>query len=288
MSWILPAAIMFVASVAMYLLVRHSSRLGVGQVWTNLAMFVVPVLVFGFMALGQPAVLKVSLWQAAVIIIAAIFCSYLGNRLSLRSIELAPNPGYSLIIGKSYVLMTSIAAIWLFHSRLSLQAAIGIGVIVVFAAVMLLEQPKVKRDASDSRWLWLAIGSFICWGMLALSSKYLLTIGVNVLARLLLSMTIVSVIIGGEMHHQRNTDWKQFELRQWLVLLSIGVLSAAFNYFMQVGYNLAPNIGYINALNAASIGAIAIGSAVLYGDQLSVRKLVGIAGMIVGVVLVVM
>jgi drug/metabolite transporter (DMT)-like permease len=93
-------------------------------------------------------------------------------------------------------------------------------------------------------------------------------------------------VIGGEMA-VKKTKVSGLNRNQWVVLVLIGVAATAFNYLMQVGYNLAPNIGYINALNAASIGVIALGSALLFGDHLNLRKLIGIVGMIAGVVLVV-
>ena len=67
-----------------------------------------------------------------------------------------------------------------------------------------------------------------------------------------------------------------------LVLLAVGLLGASFNYFMQVGFTLAPNVGYVNAANAASISLLSIMSAVIFKDELTLKKMIGIAGVTVG------
>lgn len=62
----------------------------------------------------------------------------------------------------------------------------------------------------------------------------------------------------------------------------IGVFATSFNYFMQVGFDLAPNVGYVNAANAASISLLTLMSALLFKDDLSLRKIIGIIGVTVG------
>ena len=58
-----------------------------------------------------------------------------------------------------------------------------------------------------------------------------------------------------------------------------------FNYFMQLGYTLAPNIGYVNATNAASISLVTIFAILLFKDEFSIKKLVGILGVTAGLLL---
>jgi len=65
-------------------------------------------------------------------------------------------------------------------------------------------------------------------------------------------------------------------------LIPIGIFSTSFNYFMQVGFDLAPNVGYVNATNAASISLLTLMSAILFKDDLSLKKMAGIAGVTIG------
>lgn len=122
--------------------------------------------------------------------------------------------------------------------------------------------------------------------MLTITSKYLLILGVNVLSRLIYSMAIVTVLIAVEMGIKK-LRLKQLSSRQWINLIAIGVLGAGFNYGMQQGFVTAPNIGYINAMNASSMGLVVIGSAVFFHDELTARKLIGVVGVIAGLILLV-
>lgn len=65
----------------------------------------------------------------------------------------------------------------------------------------------------------------------------------------------------------------------------IGIFGSSFNYFMQVGFNLAPNVGFVNAANAASISLLTLMSAVFFKDELSVKKMIGIVGVTAGLLL---
>lgn len=112
MNWIAAGFLMFFCSVAQYLLIRKSVALKIPSQFTNLAMFAVPLVVFIFMAAGTHTSLSVNWYQFLILVILSIFFSYLGNAISLKSIEYAPNPGYSLVISKSYVVFTSIASIF--------------------------------------------------------------------------------------------------------------------------------------------------------------------------------
>jgi hypothetical protein len=64
--------------------------------------------------------------------VQGIFFSYLGNVFSLKGIEYSPNPGYSLIISKSYVVFTAIASIFIFSAPLTMKSVIAILLIVLF------------------------------------------------------------------------------------------------------------------------------------------------------------
>jgi len=117
--------------------------------------------------------------------------------------------------------------------------------------------------------------------MLALSTKYLFNVGVPILTRLIYSMIIVSFIILGEIKIKKikvlNTNKAQI-----ITLFFIGIFGTGFCYFMQVAINLSPNVGYVNAANAASISLLTLVSAFLFKDDLSAKKLLGIAGVTAG------
>jgi drug/metabolite transporter (DMT)-like permease len=283
MNWIIASLLMFFSSVALYLCVRKSNALKTPQQLNNLAMFLIPLFVYMVLAVGSPTSFTLKPFEYLLILIQSIFFSYLGNVLSLKGIEYAPNPGYSLIISKSYVVFTAIASIFIFSAPLTIRTAIAIVLIILFSALITIDKGK-DRATSNTLWLPYTIGAFFCWGFLAISSKYLLNLGVPILTRLIFSMVIVSVLIFGEMLYKK-IEWRKLSRDQLVTLFSIGIFGASFNYFMQVGFNLAPNVGFVNATNAASISLLTLMSSIFFKDELTVKKMVGVFGVTTGLLL---
>lgn len=283
MNWIVATLLMFLSSVALYLGVRKSNTLKTPQQLNNLAMFLVPILVYLILTLTTPTSFILPPVAYLLIVIQGIFFSYLGNVFSLKGIEYAPNPGYSLIISKSYVVFTAIASIFLFSAPLTLKSSLAIAFILVFSAIITIDTDK-SRSSSNSLWFPYTMGAFLCWGFLALSSKYLLNIGVPILTRLILSMIVTTMIIIGEILYKK-VAWRKISQDQLQILLVIGVLGASFNYFMQVAFNLAPNVGFVNAANAASISLLTLMSSLIFKDELTVKKMIGIIGVTAGLLL---
>lgn len=274
---------MFMSSVFLYLCVRKSNEFKTPQQLNNLAMFLIPVLVYMVLTVRTPVTFSLKPFEYFLILIQGIFFSYLGNVFSLKGIEYSPNPGYSLIISKSYVVFTAIASIFVFSAPLTLKSVIAILLIVAFSALITINKDKNKTE-SNKLWLPYTMGAFFCWGLLALSSKYLLNVGVPILTRLILSMIVVTVLIIGEILYKK-VEWKKISKAQFITLGLIGIFGASFNYFMQVGFNLAPNVGYVNAANAASISLLTLMSFFIFKDELTLRKMVGIVGVTAGLLL---
>src|SRR3990167_11159878 len=131
MNWIIASLMLFVSSVLLYLFVRKSQLVKIPDTLNNLAMFALPTVIFFIVAVVQKKSLVISWENLILIIIAAFFFSYLGNVWSLKSIKLAPNPGYSLIISKSYVVFTTVIAVIFLNAHISLRNAIAIIFIVL-------------------------------------------------------------------------------------------------------------------------------------------------------------
>jgi hypothetical protein len=131
MNWIVASLLMFFSSVALYLCVRKSNMLKTPGQLNNLAMFLIPVLVYITLTIRTPTSYVLKPMEYLLILIQGIFFSYLGNVFSLKGIEYSPNPGYSLIISKSYIVFTAIASIFLFSAPLTMQSVIAILLIIL-------------------------------------------------------------------------------------------------------------------------------------------------------------
>lgn len=283
MTWIIASILMFISSVALYLAVRKSNALNTPQQLNNLAMFFIPVMVYLFLTINSDINFSFTPFIYAIIIIQAVFFSYLGNVFSLKGINNAPNPGYSLIISKSYVVFTAVASVFIFNSPLTAKSILAIFLILSFSTLIMIDKTK-NKITSDKKWLRYTIGAFFCWGFLALSSKYLLNLGVPILTRLIYSMSITTLLILSEIKVKKVSIFAVTK-QQLLILFLIGIFGASFNYFMQVGFNLAPNVGFINAINAGSISLLTVASALIFKDELSIKKIIGIAGVTAGLLL---
>ena len=282
MNWLGFDLLMFAASVILYLLARRAAILKQPVYFTNLAMFVVPLVVFcGMDMIWRPSFALNSL-QVFLIVFAGVVFSYVSNWASLKSIESAPNPGYSLVISKSYVVLTTIIAVPLFGAELSNRAVLAI-ILIVGAAAFIMVDPARRQRSGSKRWLVLSLGAFFGWGLLSLVAKFLFTQGVAPLAFLSLLFLIATLCIVVE-NTSKRVDYSHV-FGSWGLFIAIGLAAAAFNFFSFVAIKMAPNVGYVNATNASSIAIVTVFSALLFGDELSLRKLGGVAGVVAGLIL---
>lgn len=286
MNWIVAGFLMFLSSVITYLLVRAASVRNISGSLQNVAMFLVPLFVFIPLAFSSGERLSVTLYQFGLLLLSAVLFSYFGSKWSVASIRYAPNPGYSLIVSKSYVVFTTIVAVVVFGSEITLQAAFAILFIMVFSALILIDRKQTHVSGVRPVWLLYALGAFFCWGMLAIMSKYLLDIGVPIYTRLIYVIGIACVLFLRDSRKEMSAIMA-FDGVDWAIFTGMGLFSGAFNYFTQLGYLYAPNIGYINALNAASIAVVTIGASILFRDEFSWRKFIGVVGVIAGLTLLV-
>jgi drug/metabolite transporter (DMT)-like permease len=283
MNWIAYSLLMFCSSVALYLTVRKSSLIKTPTYLTNLAMFAIPLIAYILIGVVNGSSLLVTWWQALVLLVIAIVFSYGGNRASLHAIENAPNPGYSLVLSKSYVLFTTIVAITLLGAELTVQKAAAIILIVAFSALVMVTKKNAKK-AKTEKWVILSFAAFFAWGMLSLSSKYLFNQGLDTIAFLIYLYAIVTICIVA-IDKVQVSKIKETSNAARLLLLGTGVFSMLFNLGQFEAIKLAPNVGYVNAINAGSIAAVTIFAVLLFKDELTTRKATGILGVTLGLVL---
>lgn len=282
MSWIAADLFMFVCSIGLYLAIRKASLDRLPPQFNNLAMYAIPMLVFVGAAIVTKQRLEVSPYQALQLLAAGILLSYVGNYMSLVSIQRAPNAGYSLIITKSYVVLTSILAVILFGSPLTIHSSIAIALIVIAAALVMIN-PKASHRVNGSSWAALAIGSFFCFGFLSLLAKHLISGGMPTIIFLSYLFTITMICIFVEMTY-KHVRFKLVSRHIWPFLL-IGIVNVGFQFFNFYAVSIAPNVGFVNATNTASIGVVAGLSVILFKDEITVQKLFGIAGISVGLLM---
>jgi uncharacterized membrane protein len=117
-----------------------------------------------------------------------------------------------------------------------------------------------------------------------LSSKYLFSHTVSTYAFLIYIFAIVTVctVIANRMNIRM---FQKISVENWLILLGVGIFSTLFNLGQFDAIRLAPNVGYVNAINASSISLVTLLAGVFFKDSLTPKKLVGIIGVTAGLLL---
>jgi len=267
---------MLLSSILTYLAIRWAKDQKIEVNFQNLAMFMLPGFVYLFLILINGISLKIDLTEFLILLGNGVFFSWLGNFISLKALKEAPNPGYSLIISKSYVVMTSVLSVWLFSSELTVQSIIAILMIIAFSALIIID--KAGKKTENKRWLLYTMYAFFAWGFQALILKYLSDTGLDKLVILIYLQVIGSLLILLQIILNKS---KFIIAKTSLITIAIiGIAWSGFNFFMMEGYKLAPNPGYINAVNATSIAFVTVFSSVLFKDELNLRKVIGVLGII--------
>ncbi|MBD3280639.1 hypothetical protein GF389_03900 [Candidatus Dojkabacteria bacterium] len=283
MNWIILTLLMFLSSVILYVFVRIGKNLKMSAGLLNLASFAVPTICLYIYLIGGWETIDISFKQFLIILFSAFFFSFLGNYFSMKGQQEAANPGFSLMIQKSYGAFTIFLAAILFDSSITLIKLIGTFVIIVFGLVLSMEKGK-KLFTRDNMWLLYSMLSFFMFGMLSIAAKYLFNEDLTVFEFMIVLYTLVTLF--GLLQQVSDRKSIKFSKGNILIFVLIGVFSLLFNLFKNQAYQVAPNIGYVNAANAGSIAALTVVAALLFGDRLSLRKVIGVSGIFAGLVMI--
>lgn len=275
--WMWLTAIMFGSSVVLYTSIQKATAHGMSLALKNLTIFASPLVVFVIFALVADISLQVS-WRQLGLLVPTGMVVYANNLATLKSLERTPNPGYSLSIAKSYVVLTTLVAVPLFGAHLSFGAIISILLIVGFMTLLSVDPTATKQQNTRKSWIAFALVAMVLTALITLMAKYLSQDGLPTITILVYFFGVGTVCTAVELVHKRV---RLGHLQPHLKDLSlIGVANVSFNYFNYAALVAAPNVGYVNAANAASIGAITVASVWLLGAKLTTRKLIGVFGIV--------
>ncbi len=275
--WIFYATIMFLASNVLYLLIRLAQKQNIPISFYSITLFLVPSIIYFSAATITKTSLLLSPWYFLLVIAAAFFYSYLGNFFSQKAVLLAPNPGYSLILQKSYVVLTTIAAVFLFGAEFSWKKFIAILFILFFTMVIAIS-PK-ENKAHGSKWVYLSLLANLCFAFGSLILKYFLNLGIQPFVYLFYINLFVATLNYFDFRKQKIS--LVLSKKQIFLAILIGVFSMVFNFSMKLAYKIAPNIGYVSAINVSSMMSLTFLSALIFKDDLSKQKIFGIFGVLI-------
>lgn len=275
--WIFYAALMFLASNVLYLLIRLAQKQNIPISFYSITLFLVPSIIYFFAAKFTGISLLLSPSHFLLVILAAFFWSYLGNYFSQKAILLSSNPGYSLILTKSYVVITTIAAVFLFNAEFNWQKFIAILFILFFS--MFIAISSKEKKTRNYKWVYFSLLANLCLAFGSLISKYFLNLGMQPVVYLFYINFFVATLSFFDFKKQKIAI--SLSKKQLLLVIFIGIFSMFFNFSMQLAYKAAPNIGYVSAINVSSMMSLTLLSALIFKDDLSKQKMFGIIGVLV-------
>ncbi len=276
---------MFVFSVLLYVVIRYGKQIKMSTALLTLSPFALPLIFLIIIIFSQKISIDISLTQIAIIGLSAVFLSFLGNYFSVKGIKTSSNPGFSLIIQKSYGAFTLFVAPILFESEITLKGVAGTFLIIIFGLVLTYEKGK-KIISKDNIWIAYSMGAFFCFGFLSLCAKYLFTQELNVYVYMLFLYFFVLLVGIVQLIIKNKGKKVTINLQVVIIVALIGALAFVFNLTKNFAMSAAPNIGYVNAANAGSIAALTIVSAIIFKDKLNLKKMVGVIGIFIGLVLI--
>ncbi len=216
--------------------------------------------------------------ELALVLSVGLLWSYAGNLFSQKGIALAANPGYSLVIQKGAAVFTTIAAVFLFGAQF--QWSKFMAILLILGLILFMNMGERAKQPTGKKWLLFSVLANLCFTFGQLMSKHFLNLGLEPLVYLFYINAMVALLNAGQFFSRQRLP--TYRVRQWLVLLGIGAASVVFNLSMQTAFRSAPNIGYVAAINVASIMSITFLAALMFGDDLSRRKVVAMLGVLVG------
>lgn len=281
MSWVTSSIFMFVSSIVFYLSVKKLQTLGVDKRIYTLANFLFPTVIFFGIAVTNQMPLIYSFFLLVSLIILRAVLNYVGTIAGYKSMEEAPNAGYSLMIQKGYAVYTLFAAVVLYGSEVSVSKFLISGFVLGCAALIAWERGK-KLSRVNYRWVLYAIVAMFCFGTIALSGKFFVQQGIAAVPQLFWVCLATLFLTGADMARVR-TRRQRMDARMWLLVGLLGVSVSGFYYFKLAAEIAAPNLGYVGTINAASNAVYTVLVAWLFGDHLSWKKLAAVGGMTAGI-----
>jgi len=264
--------------------IKINGRARVPSSVINLATY--SVAVWAFLIAGNGKVFNITSFFAVLLILFAAVCVYVGNAASVRGFNRAPNSGYSQAIVKSYVVITVLASIFLFGGEFLWQKIFGVA-LVLTGQFLIVTGEVGKKAANEPRWIHFSFIAFFSYGLLAIAVKYAaVNLGINQSVFLFWAVLIAVFFFAIEIFYKKISIINYGKQAKFLLLT--GFCSGIANVFMWDAFVRAPNMGYVNAINAGAVAVISLVSAKFFGDELSRRKSLGIAGVILGLVLIVL
>lgn len=288
MNWVITSLLMFISSIVYYIVLKVALDSKIDNKLYMVANFFLPAILFLMINIITKTPILIPLKYIIILVASAFIFSYIGSKISYTAQDYISNPGYSLVIQKSYAIYTWIASIFLFQGEFSLRKFLAV-IIVIFSAMIVSLSDNKKLKIKNSLWVVYSIIAFFCFGSSALVNKYIFLSGVVSSTTILFwSLSTVFFISFFDLLAGHKKITSNFNKKNLFILLLIGLTATSFYLFKQISEVSAPNVGYVSAINGSSQAFFTVIIALIFKDRLSWKKFAGVLGITLGILVIIL
>ena len=129
MNWIAYSIIAAISFAVMIMLYKQLLLMGINQNILNLSVFGFVFVGFAAVAITNKNFINLTPLMLALLVLASVF-SLIGNYYNVKALNEAPNPGYSITIVSTQLVLISLLSILFFNSDFTWTKFIGITIVI--------------------------------------------------------------------------------------------------------------------------------------------------------------
>lgn len=297
MPWYFYSLISSLSFAGMILSVRRLGDLGFSS--KQILLFLTGFSFLGFLGMNllSPGVIWSSsdLWVFIFIMLIAGACAVVGNWTDFEGIRRAKNPGYAVSVRNGTILSIVILSAFIFGSPFGIPEFIG--AILIFFGIYLLVLKKdspgaeTEQERGGMPWYYFSFLALLAFTGLVLLQKQatLVPFASTKEVNLILFFVNACVFL---LFSRKNIREYVSDARFAKVFLPWVFAGAVFSFFGNytsiIGLEMAPNAGYHEALKNTNMLFVALLSLALAPKTFEFSRLLGIAVMSIGILILVL
>jgi len=296
MPWYVYSILSSLSFVGLYLCIKWLTTKGFAP--KQILLFMVGFALIGFLGVSAPYLHgivnsdKFFSFLGAVTF-AGVFSS-IGHWADFEAIGRAPNPGYATSIRNASILPVTLLSVIVFDSPFQLIRLVGILLILIGIMALLIERKTESKEAENGQqvkksWIPQAFIALTGYTLAVLGMKKATLLGFAA-PEICLFIYIINFIFFFVICRKEIKSYfaDKIRLKSFLpIVLICAVFAFTVNLLNIKAISLAPNPGYHEAIRNTNVLFITLLSIPLFSASITKRHLGGIAGIVAGIIVLV-
>ena len=293
MAWYFYSIIAMLSFSLMLLLIKRVRDLGFPSRKINFFLF--GFTLCGFILINIPSFNRTinspNFWNSLGLIFLTSIFAIFANLVHIKSIGIAPNPGYSQALKDTNILPVTMLSSLIFGSEFSLFKIFG--AILILTGIFLLLRKELSLNSKEKKekfpWYIYSLGAalFFMIGALLLKKITLLGFSSKEINLFLFCFSWIGFLILNRRFLKRLTQHEKFPQFLRLVFLA-SLFSFSGNFLGLQAIKLAPNPGYYEAIKSGSVLVVTILSTKFFSSDINPLRFLGTLIIITGIVILVL